>query len=107
MRVVSPGPVKFAGRGLHPLLVPLVATIQELHPDEGLAVGGEDPAVLLDLFQASLEADAQLPGAVGAESASAVAGDALEEENVLVLDAPERVLRPAAPRMLDHRMTRR
>ena len=100
-RLVS-GLVEVRGRCQLLLLVPLVSAIEELNPDKGFAVAGEDPAGFLHLLQClALEADADRVRVVGAEGAAAQGRDTLEDEDVLMLHTPERVLSTAATTMPD------
>ena len=84
------GLVEMGGPGHLPFFIPLVRAIEELHADKRLSIVGEDPSVLLPLRQARAgEAHADRSGVVGAEGAAAHGLDALDQEDVLVLDAPE------------------
>ncbi len=76
--------------------IPQVAAIGEVDGGVGPFLFHEDPVVTLDHVHAfSYETDADPACAVGAELVF-VREDALDEEDVLVLDAPERVLLPPA-----------
>ena len=88
------------GAGEFAAFVPFVAAVEEFDRSVGFAVTGEDPAVLLDLFQfLAVEAHIHAPGAVGAHAFLFI--DALDEEHVFVLKAPVAVLGASAAGLIN------
>ncbi len=74
--------------------VPFVWAIEEFHRDKCLAVGGEDPTVFFGFGEVgTFEVNAEFSGVVGTEGAFSYTWNALEDEDVFLLNAPVGVLR--------------